>query len=221
MKNNHFKNYFFVFSMLCSSFWACKSVPKPVPVVDNKVKIDSVKIPTLCNTKGKVVDFTNVDGCNYFIRLPDSTFLQPVESAVEGLRIEPGQALQFGFEKQPNVMSVCNVKSQAIKLTCAVVLNVEQLKIDNPEVLIECFDVYNTNDAPWLKVLVKQSKPTSIIKYPYFYNEKAYLVRLSNHSVLYDCRGNAIMSGTDRDCRSHVVDPSGGRVIYQAEGVNE
>ena len=206
-------------AVLCLS--SCQSSKQVAKKNDKTSKPEPIAILDSCKTSGKVVDFSNIDGCNYFIQLPDSTFLQPVENGVEGFRLEPNQVLKFDYETLAGMMSICSVKSKPIKLTCANVLNEAQLKLDNPEVFIECFDVNIPNEAPWLKKILMQTKPNNVVKYSYFYNEKAYIISYGNKSILHDCRGIEIFKGDNRACQKLVVDTKSAQVIYQSEGVPE
>ena len=207
------------------SFSNCKTT-KPIKIVEKTEKntaevLKKDTIPSACNTKGTVLDYRNVDGCSLLIELENGDKILPVESLQKGLRLEPEQQLLFGYEILKGMMTACATPKYNVNITCAVVLNEAELAVKNPPVQIDCYDSYKVNEIPWLNPIILKSKPTQVLKFSYFYDEKAYIIKYRDHSELFDCRGIKIFSGKDHECMSRIMEPKSIGIIYQAEGVQD
>lgn len=93
--------------LFCLSFIACKTK-------HNKTTPDA----HTCLHKGKVQDFTGLDGCRLLIVLQDGRRLEPISHS-ETLKDQ--QTIMFNYEIVEDAMSIC-MAGKIVRLTCLEVM---------------------------------------------------------------------------------------------------
>ena len=169
-----------------------------------------------CNTSGKVQDFTGLDGCKLLIVLENGDKYLPTTPEFDGIKLEAGQELSFGYKEVEAMASICMAESKIIEFTCL------QLKSAIP-VKPECFNTDDPYSVKWMKEAMTTLKPESISKFTFRTDGWAYFFR-GKTNYLYDCQGNLICDtkkNKSEDCLRFVEDRTKGTIIFQGEGVND
>ena len=100
------------FFLLLTFFLNCK---RAIPPTDGS---------NLCNTVGKIVDYTDLlDGCTFLIELENGERFNPIKMSVEGFEFKDGQKIKFGYIELEDMMSTCMAESAFVEITCIEDLN--------------------------------------------------------------------------------------------------
>ncbi|MEN0004570.1 MAG: hypothetical protein AAF798_10510 [Bacteroidota bacterium] len=73
---------------------------------------------TNCATFGKVIDLSQLDGCQLMIELKDGTQLLPVANTLGDFELQAGQSIIFSYEEVIDAVSICMSGDKMIRLTC-------------------------------------------------------------------------------------------------------
>lgn len=93
--------------LFCLSFMACKTQ-------SSKIAPDA----NACLYKGKVQDFTGLDGCKLLIVLEDGSRLEPINYSET---LKDKQIIAFNYEIVEDAMSIC-MAGKIVRLTCLEVM---------------------------------------------------------------------------------------------------
>ncbi|MCR9288494.1 MAG: hypothetical protein NXI23_14040 [Bacteroidetes bacterium] len=194
------------FFLLLTFFLNCK---RAIPPTDGS---------NLCNTVGKIVDYTDLlDGCTFLIELENGERFNPIKMSVEGFEFKDGQKIKFGYIELEDMMSTCMAESAFVEITCIEDLNKSSNNDPN-----QCMDTKNPFEVEWMNKEIDRINPNQIIKYKYE-SGWAYLFKGLPDSYLYNCKGEFICdtsNGVNSDCFTKYINPMGkGKIIWQGEGI--
>lgn len=91
--------------------------------VQKKSSNDSSLADT-CETKAKVLDYTNLDGCSYLLQLYDKTILYPYAIIEEGKSLDDlknARTVMINYKEKNDVMTTC-MKGTIIEISCCTII---------------------------------------------------------------------------------------------------
>lgn len=166
-----------------------------------------------CSYEAIVKDFSNLDGCQFLIVMPNGDRLLPTKLPENGFEFKDNQKIKFGFHPIKDVMSICMAEKLAVEITC-----IQELENTGIPIKPECHNTDQPTSVDWMDALIKKYKPKKIVKYGYLGDGYAYWFKTADEkNYLYDCQGTFLCeTGSDvMGCKYKIDDPSKGVTIWQ------
>ena len=167
-----------------------------------------------CSNSGIVTDFSELDGCQLLILMPDGKKLLPAKINDTNFVLQAGQNISFDYKELDAMASICMTEDKTIEITC-----ISLIKENRPHIPT-CHDIKeNPTAVNWMKEAILKHRPEQISKYKYRTDGWAYLFT-GKVVYLYDCQGTLICEAqTNEECLRFVEYGSRGKLIWQGEGI--
>lgn len=176
---------------------------------------DKFMVPTIKSLEsyaheGEIRDLKGLDGCHWMIITPAGKKLQVVFWPGEAPKLTHGQKINFTYEVETDVVSICMAEDENIKI-----LKYELQPITKPG-KEDCEHILDPFRVAWMEKLIEKHKPYSIVRYDYL-DGWAYLLQSGTISNLYDCQGTFLCDVPGRvfnDCVDLISTLENSEVIW-------
>lgn len=169
-----------------------------------------------CNHVGTLVDYRELDGCQWLIRLDDGRLLLP-QRWPEGFAPVAGQRIRFGFEEVLDLMTICMAEDVVVRLTC-----LEAIADTSRPQPLPCLQIDDPFEVDWLNKALERYNPHRVVRYPWR-DGWVYLLEGQQQWALYDCQGTLLcttMGDSEDRCHLNYLNLlRTGKVIWVGEGI--